>query len=573
MEIQITTLFIQLALVLALASGIGYLVKRLKLPLMVAYLIVGLLFSLLQIFNSTTSEMLSLLPNFAVAFVLFFVGMELDIQDIKSLGKVISITSLLQIAISLSAGFLIATALGFHMKESFYLGTGLAFSSTIVVIKTLLERKELSSLYGKLSVGVLLIEDLVAILLLMSLTVGGSVSSFNLQNSFPLLILAIKGIFLLVLTVICTKYLLKKVFSAVARSPELLFLSALAWCFVLVAISALLGFSAAIGAFLAGVALANSPFHFEIQGKVKPLRDLFVTLFFVYLGSQVVFADLPTVLPLILLFTTYAIFVKPLLFLLILGACGFKKHTIFQTSLNFSQISEFSLIIMVMGLQAGVVSHAALTAVAFTGVLSIIVSSVLITYNRQIYTFLSPVINFFEHQGFVHQFESDKHAVSLEEHVVLVGGDQMGGKIINYLRREMIPFLVLDFNPEVIEKLMQLKIYSLYGDISDPEILEFLNLEKAKLLISTAPSLEDTLILLSELKKRQSQAIVIVRAVSVEDAKLLYKKGADFVILPELVTGEVVTQILSDHWPNMNYFKKRTEVELGKLARNQLAFT
>lgn len=565
-------LFIQLAVVLGLSAILGFVAKSLRLPLLVAYLFAGLLLSFLQVFDITHSQALTLLPEIGIALVLFFVGMELDVKEIKHLGKPIIAASLGQIIISTFAGFLIATALGFSQSESLFLGAGLAFSSTIVVVKLLLEKKDLGSLYGKLSLGILLLEDLVAVVLLMVMTVGTSFLNLGLQDSLPLFTLLIKGVVLLVTALVLSKFVLERVFAAVAKSAELLFLSAVAWCFIFVAVSLLLGFSVVIGAFLAGIALANSSFHYEIQGKVKPLRDFFVTLFFVYLGSQVVFQELSSVLPLIAIFTAYALIVKPVIFLLIIGAFGFKKHTIFQTALNLSQVSEFSLIVMVVGLQLGIVSQSVLTAIALTGVLSIIASSIMITYSRQIYKKLSPVISFFEHGNFSHLSEDKKSGLEMEDHVILIGAHRIGGEVVKFLKRESIPFLVLDFNPAIVQKLAGERVHALYGDIGDPEILEFLNLEAAKLIISTADNIDDNLVLLAEMGRRKVDGVVMVRASSITDAELLYQAGADYVILPEVVSGDFVASVLQTHWPNMNYFRNRVDIELRKLARNHLAF-
>lgn len=566
------SLFLQLAVVLGLSATLGYIIRSLRLPLLVAYLLAGLLLSLFQIFDIRASEALTFLPEIGIALVLFFVGMELDMKEIKHLGKPIVASSLGQIILSTLAGFLIAQTLGFPQTESLFLGAGLAFSSTIVVIKLLLEKKDLSSLYGKLSLGILLLEDLVAVLLLMVMTVGSSFLNLGMQTSMPLLTLLIKGIILLVLALILARYVLERVFAAVAKSAELLFLSAVAWCFIFVAISLALGFSVVIGAFLAGIALANSPFHYEIQGKVKPLRDFFVTLFFVYLGSQVVFQQLNSVLPLIAIFVAYVLIVKPMIFLLILGAFGFRKHTIFQTALNLSQVSEFSLIVMVVGFKLSLVSEAALTAMALTGVISIIASSIMITYANKIYKKVFPFVAFFEHNSFIHQIEHKLPDLEIEDHVILVGAHRVGGVIVRFLKREKIPFLVLDFNPKIVQKLIDEKVYALYGDLGDPEILEFLNLENAKLIISTATSIDDNLTLLSEIRRRKAKATVIARASTTTEAETLYQKGADYVLLPEIVSGDFISQILRNHWPNMEFFKNRPEVELSKLAKNHLAF-
>ncbi len=571
---SVESFFIQLAVVLGLSSLLGFGIRILKLPLLVAYLLAGVILSASAIFDLHSSEVLTLLPEIGIAFVLFFIGMELDFKEIKILGKPIVAAGLGQMIISAIAGFAIAGALGFPQVEAMFLGIGLSVSSTIVVIKLLLEKKDLSSLYGKLALGILLLEDLASVGVLMALTVGSSFLNLGIQDSLPLVALLGKGLLLFLTAFILAKYILTKIFQAVAKSSELLFLTALAWCFIFVAFSLMLGFSVVIGAFLAGIALANSPFHFEIQGKVKPLRDFFVTLFFVYLGSQVVFQDIGKVLPVMLAFTLFALVVKPLVFLLILGAFGFKKHTIFQTALSLSQVSEFSLIIMVVGLKMGLVSQVSLTAMALTGVISIICSSILISSSNKLYRRVSSFAGFFEHSKKTHALENQSSEVVTDvDHVVLIGAHRTGGQIAEFLQKEKIPTVVLEFNPEVIKSLTEKGINAFYGDIGDPEILDILNLNSAKLIISTAHDMDDNLLLLAELKRRKVGGVVVVRAGSISDAKVLYKAGADYVILPEIVAGEFILKALKDSWPSVDFFKDRSKLELDKLSQNHLAIS
>ncbi|MBI2268491.1 MAG: cation:proton antiporter [Candidatus Blackburnbacteria bacterium] len=565
-----SSLFLELAAVLGVAAVIGYAVKTLRLPLIVAYLLTGVLFSVWRVFDLSSSSLM-VFPEIGIAFVLFLIGMEMDWKEIKNLGKPIIVSALVQILLSSITGFGVASLLGFTQAESLFLGFGLAFSSTIVVVKLLLEKKDLSSLYGKLSIGILLLEDLAAIIILMVLTVGNSVLNSGLTQAFPVLAIFLKSTGLLATALFLSKYVLKRIFKVVADSPELLFLVSLAWCFIFVSISVLLGFSVVIGAFLAGLALANSPFYWEIQGKVKPLRDFFVMLFFVYLGSQVVFQDIALALPLIIIFTLYAILIKPLIFSFILGAFGFRKHTIFQTSLNLSQISEFSLIIMVIGLKLGVVSQEAVTAIALAAVISIMVSSVMITSSRNLYKKFASFISIFERGKFIHQIEMKKDGALSKDHVVLIGAHRMGGEIIRFLRRERVALVVLDFNPRVIQNLTNEHITAMYGDLGDPETLEFLNLEKARIIISTAPSLDDNLILLNEAKRRKARAPILTRASSVSDAKTLYEAGSDYVIVPEVVSGEFVMEALRNHWTDLGFFRGRSQLELNKLFRNRFA--
>ncbi|MBI4038154.1 cation:proton antiporter [Candidatus Daviesbacteria bacterium] len=564
-------IFIQLAIILGLASGVGYGVVRLKLPLLIAYLLGGLLIASTTIFDPRASAVLHFLPEIGIAFVLFLVGMELDFREIKNLGKPILVAGTLQIIITTIAGSTLSRLLGFGGVESWYLGVGLAFSSTILVIKLLIDKKDLSALYGKLAVGILLLEDLLAVVLLMFLTVSTSVLGLGLQQTLPLLTIFLKALFLFGLAVVLSRVILPQVFKAVAKQSELLFITALAWCFIYISFALALGFSAVIGAFLAGLTLASSPFHYQIQGKVKPLRDFFVTLFFVYLGTQVQFNELGKILPVTLIFTVYTLFIKPTIFMLLFGMFGFRKHTMFQTALTLTHISEFSLIIMLVGFELGVVSQSALTTVALSAVLSMIFASIMITHSKKLFKKLSRVIGFFERKDYQNVLEEKIKDDGLENHAVVIGGHRVGGGIVKFLKRENIPHIVLDFNPNHVQNLLKENVRAIYGDMGDPEVLDALKLEDARIIISTASDLDDNLLLLEDLHSRHISVPVIVRTESVADAQILYQKGADWVIIPEIIAGDELAEKIKEHLNDRDFFKGRAKIEMEKLEKKTLA--
>lgn len=565
-------IFIQLAIILGLASLLGFVVVKFKLPLLIAYLLSGLLIASTAILDPRASAVLHFLPEIGIAFVLFLVGMELDLREIKNLGKPILLAGTLQIFITTILGSSVAKLLGFGAMESWYLGVGLSFSSTILVIKLLIDKKDVGALYGKLAVGILLLEDLLAVLLLVFLTVSTSVLGLGLQEAFPLIAVAVKITFLFGLVLILSKFILPVVFKAVSRQSELLFITALAWCFIYVSFAILLGFSVVIGAFLAGIALANSPFHFQIQGKVKPLREFFVALFFVYLGTQVDFTSLDKIYPLMIVFTIYTLVVKPAIFLLILGIFGFRKHTMFQTALSLTHISEFSLILLLVGFELNIVSRQALTTIALSAVLSMIVASTAISNSNKLYKKLSNLAGFFERKNFKHILEEGDSGENVTGFVVVIGARKVGGEIVKLLKREKIPQIVLDFNPVQVEALIEEKIPVLYGDMGDPEVLDGLNLQDSRMVISTSASIEDNLLLLEELKVRHINIPVIVRSDNADDARDLYKAGADFVIIPEILAGDFLVDKLKEHLGDGDFFKDRPRIELERLSRKTLAW-
>ncbi len=559
------SIFIQLAVILTLICALGFITYRLKLPLLIAYVLAGLFLAAIATFDISKSYVFTFLPDIGIAFVLFLVGMELDLRELKSLGKQIITAGILQVIISATLGTFIAQSFGFQIPEAIYLGLGLSFSSTLVVVKLLLDRKDLTSLYGKLSIGVLLLEDLLAVLVLLIMT-SANIANFSTTS----ILLLLKIITLFGVAAIITKYILPTVFKAVASSGELLLLTALAWCFGFITLSGSLGFSVLIGAFLAGVALASSPYHYHIEGKVTPMRDFFLALFFVYLGTKVNFNQIGTLWPLILIFASYAVLIKPLIFLLLFGIFGFRKHTMFKTALNLSQVSEFSLIIMLIGFNLKIISETALTVVALSSVISFIASSLMISQSNKIYKSVSSMITFFERKKTTEK--SLNEDLELSDHTVVIGAHRVGGEIVRFLKKENQPLVVLDFNPEQVEALLAQDIPVIYGDMGDPEVLDILSLESARLIISTSPDLTDNKTLLEDLKLRHIAVPTIVRAETVRDAKSLYKRGADFVVIPDILAGEVLLNILKDHLHDKSFFKDRPRIELDKLSHKILAW-
>jgi len=563
-------IFTQLAVILTLSSFLGFVVFRFKLPLLIAYLLSGLILAAFLSLDVSKSYALSFLPDIGIAFVLFLVGMELDLRELRNFGKQIIICGLLQIIISATLGTFIAQTFGFGLKESMLLGVGLAFSSTIVAVKLLMEKKELTALQGKLSVGILLLEDLLAVLILLVLTSSASFLNLGQSGALPFLSLLLKVGILTTFAIVLSKKVLPKIFEAVSDSGELLFLTALAWCFGFITFSVLLGFSTLIGAFLAGVALASSPYHFQIQGKIKPMRDFFVSLFFVYLGSKVNFADLFSVYPLVIVFTAYSVLIKPLIFLVLLGMFGFRKHTMFKTAINMSQISEFSMIIILIGLQLGISSSIGLSAIAFSTVLSFIISSLMISRSEKIYKYVSYFVSFFERRN--KRLWEAQELSGLTDHVVVVGSHRIGGEIVKFLKKEKIPMLVLEFNPRQIELLLSMQIPVIFGDMADPEILDLLKLDKAKMVISTARDINDNKLLIEEVRERRPGIPIIVRTETIREAKVLYKCGADYVLIPDILAGDLLLQTIKDHLSDKDYFKQRPRIELEKLSRRTLAW-
>lgn len=545
-----SSLFLQIGAVFILATFLGVLVRFLKQPLILAYILAGLILGSLGVARVASQETFTLLSQFGIAFLLFMVGLELKLTDLKQVGKSAALTALGQIFFTFLISFLLCLTLGFALLSSLYISLALTFSSTIIVVKLLSERNDLNSLYGKLAVSLLLIQDFVAILTLMLL------SGLRAQNSFNLVVFAlvfVKALGLFLLVSFLLKRILPAVFQNVAKSQELLFLTAVAWCFLLASVALILGFSLEIGAFLAGVSLSSLPYNHQISARIRPLRDLFITLFFVGLGMQLVAVPGFNILVSALIFSALTLIGKPLIILLLMGWLGFRKRTSFLTAASLAQISEFSLILVVMGRELGHLSADDVSLITGVGVITITASSYLIMKAQRIYLKLFPLLSLFEREK---PYEQRSALASMpENHIVLIGCNRMGSDILEFLRKKEENYLVLDFNPEIIRWLEAQNVPCLYGDVADEEILNQLDLGKARVVISTVPTLEDNLALISFAKISKSSAVLLVTASYPEEEEELYRAGADYVILPHLLGGQHVAHLLSEHAGNLqDYF-------------------
>jgi Kef-type K+ transport system membrane component KefB len=484
------------------------------------------------------------LASIGVTLLLFMIGLELKLTELKSVGKPALIAGGAQVLLVSSAAFLLSRFLGFSTPASFYIALGLSFSSTIVVIKLLSDKKDLNSLYGKLVTGILVVQDILAIFLLIFLSAVGGAGSIGAINVNELLVTGLKVVVLFGWVIVLSRELLPRVLNRVSRSSESLFLFSLAWVFGIAAFvsSPLIGFSIEIGGLLAGLALANSVESYQIVTKVKPLRDFFITIFFVTLGMNMVFSDISKTIAPILILTAFVILITPDIIMLILGSMSYKKRTSFFTAITLTQISEFSLILVYLGQKLGHVSQEVVGIITFVGVITFTVSTYLITNSNELYRFFMPFLDIFERDKTKPEEKSE-----ISDHTILVGANRLGEGILDALLDKKENLLVVDFDPDIIEKLNRKKIKTFFGDISDPEIQELVSLEKANLIISTVSDPEDTLLLLKNIRKLKiRKPKVIVAAFEKEDAKDFYKAGADYVIMPHIAGGHHLAGILID---------------------------
>jgi Kef-type K+ transport system membrane component KefB len=539
-------LFFEIGFILVVAAAVSMVLHKLRQPLIIAYIIAGIIVgpSLLAITHG--SEIFDVMAELGVAFLLFTVGLGLNWRTVKDVGGISLATGVGQVLFTSIAGFGIGQMLGLDVTTSIYLAVTFTFSSTIIVVKLLMDRDDLDSLYGRISVGFLLVQDFIAMLLLLGL--GGFTSGIPLEQVFVTSLL--KGIIIMPILWAISAYVVPYILEYVAKSQELLVMFALAWCFLIAGLLTWFGFGVEIGALIAGVTLSGSVYQREIDARMRPLRDFFLIIFFVILGTRMNFLDIQaTIIPTIV-FSLFILVSNPLVVLLIMRSLGYHPRTGFLTGTTIAQISEFSFIVLAIGIEAGHIGNDALAIATSVALVTIAGSSYFIKHNEQAYEALHPLFKWIEPRRVL---QSEKKTKLKPSKVILFGHHRMGQVLLPSIKSLRQSYTVVDFDPNMVRELSEMGEPVVYGDAGDDGFLTDIRADKARFIISTIPDASINMTLLGYLKRNHYKGSVIVTSHRRDQAERCYEMGASYVIVPSVLSGEKFTELLS-----MKKTQKRT---------------
>jgi Kef-type K+ transport system membrane component KefB len=540
-------LFQEISVMIAIGSVIGLIMHLLRQPLIVGHIITGIIIgpSLLNIFSS--AETVAVFSKIGIALLLFIIGLGLNPKVIKELGKVSVVVGFVQMGLTLLISSLVAVGMGFPLVPALIIGTALSFSSTIIILKLISDKKEQGRLYGKISIGVLLVQDLVATLALFGIiALEGSGLAFN-QYAW----LILKGILLGLSLVIAGLYVLPRLNKIIAGSQEFLFLFSIGWGLGVASLFEISGFSIEVGALAAGVALASAPYVHEASSRLRPLRDFFIVVFFISLGIHLKVESIYAIWLPVLVFSSIVVIVKPLVVLLILGFLGYTKKTSFRTAVAMAQISEFSLVLALLANRAGSLDDEALLIVTLVMIISIAVSTYLIIYTDKIYKVLEDKLSLFERR----KIHYDQEAANKYQ-MILFGYNKGGNEFIKVFRELDKSFVVIDYDPEVVDRLEYKKVNFLYGDATDPEMHEEIGSASAKLIVSTISDIDVNRFLVSHINEINPRCVIICPAETPEHATELYELGATYVMMPHYIGSEKISSFIRRNGFKRSEFKK-----------------
>jgi len=559
----VTNVFVELSIIIFVAIVVVSIVRLLKQPMIIGYILTGVIVSPYFLDVVHSGDSIATFAQIGVALLLFMVGLSMNPSIIKDVGKVSLITGIGQVIFTSLIGFAISIAFGFTVLTSIYISIALTFSSTIIIMKLLSDKGDVDTLYGRISVGFLIVQDLIAVVMLMAVSSFSNDANF-LGKAFESFVI---GISLFTFLIYIGLAFLPKITSYAAKSQEFLLLFSIGWALALASLFNYFNFSIEIGALLAGVVLSISPYRYEIMSKMRPLRDFFVIMFFVLLGSQMVFENITQFIFPIIAFSLFILIGNPLIVMVLMGWLGYTKRNSFLAGLTVAQISEFSLILVALGVTIGHLTIEILSMVTVIGLITMTGSTYFIMYSDKIYPLISKYLSVFERKS--RKVDESKYDETKDYDIVLFGYNRLGYSLLDSFKKIKKKFLVVDYDPDIMNLLKNKNVDCVYGDASDSELLQKLGLQKVKMAISTIPDLETNILLIHHIKSQSKNSIIIVAAHRVSHAIKLYEAGASYVIMPHFIGGHHTSMMIERYGFNMSKFVKEKIEHIEHLKKRR----
>ncbi len=524
--------FYEVAAILGLATLLAVIGQKLRQPLIIMFLLAGILAGPAGLGIIHSYDQIDLLAKVGIAVLLFIVGLKLDLHLIRTTGPVALATGLGQIIFTSSVGLALSLALGMTLINAAYVAVALTFSSTIIIVKLLSDKNEIDSLHGQIAIGFLIVQDIVAILALVGLTTLGSQVEGGGAPVFASVMVVVRGLGLLVGVGLLMRYVLPGLVDRLAHSQELLALFAIAWAVFLGATGDYFGFSKEVGAFLAGVSLANTGYRDRISARLTGLRDFLLLFFFIDLGARLDWSTVTAQLGNALLLALFVLVGNPIIVLIIMGGMGYRRRTSFKAGLMVAQISEFSLIVAALGLSLGHITPETMGLITLVGIATICISTYMILYSEPLYRFLSTWLKVFERKHPYRETEGNLLQEMPVVDVILIGLGNYGSGLFNFLLSRSKTVVGVDFDPAALDKWRTCGQSVLYGDMADPEVYTQLPLNRARWVVSTVQSEALNKDLLEHLKRRAYDGKVAVAATSEQESHAYSEIGVHVVLRP-----------------------------------------
>ncbi len=543
--------FVQVGAILGLAAIGGAVAQLLRQPLIVAFIAVGILLGPSALSMVEQSDEIELFARLGIALLLFIVGLKLDLHIIKTVGPVALASGLGQVIFTSVIGYLIALMLGMSHINAIYVAVALTFSSTIIIVKLLSDKREVDALHGRIAVGFLIVQDIVVVLVMIGLTAFGKAEG-DVHIGWEALKILLKGAAMLLTVAALMRYVLPWLLHRLAHSSELLMLFAIAWAVLGGSAGEALGFSKEVGAFLAGVSIASTAYREQVAARLVSLRDFLLLFFFIELGANLDLSTLGSQLGASVIFSLFVLIGNPLIVMVIMGYMGYRKRTGFLAGLTVAQISEFSLVLVALGLSLGHLEQETIGLITLVGLVTISVSTYMILYSHLLYERLAPWLSIFERKVPHREFD-DQLDESVNLDVLLIGLGRYGAALAANLHDQGCRLLVVDFDPGTVQSHSREGYGVHYGDAEDPEFVATLPLTRIQWVVSTVRDRSINRMLLHALRQQNFHGRIAIATHNQQDAYMFEQESVDMVLMPYMDAARnaadriMSTPVVDDH--------------------------
>ena len=550
-DVLALSVFYEVAGLLVLATALGLAGLALRQPLIIAFIVVGVVAGPAVLAVAQSTEHIDLLADLGVALLLFLVGLKLDLHLIRSLGKVALATGLGQIAFTSIIGLAICLSLGLDLVAATYVAVALTFSSTIIIVKLLTDKREIDSLHGRIALGFLIVQDIVVVAALAALSAfgisgakGASVALFMGDR------VAAGALFIFLAAAMW--FISDRLLARLSRAPELLVTFAIGWAASMAALGDFVGFGKEMGGLVAGVALSGSSLRETLAGRLGSIREFLLLFFFVALGSHLELGLISQSAGKGLVLALFVLIGNPLIVMAIMGAMGYRRRTGFLAGLTVAQISEFSLVLVAMGFGLGHVGSEDVGLVTLVGLVTIAASTYMIYYSHPLYARLERILRMFERASAWREPIADTGQAGPPVDAVIFGLGRYGSAIARLLRERGMTVMGVDFDPQTLRRHRSEGLPVVFADVSDPDIMNLVPVGRAQWAVCSVPGprrgimIDDPrLAFLQSLNTAGFGGKTVVSAADAADAAEMRLAGATLVLMPFLDAAEEAADLIA----------------------------
>ncbi len=548
------------AIIIVVATVIGLIARRFGQPTIVAYIITGVILGPV-LFDVVTEEgLVEVMAELGLGFLLFLLGMKMRFEDIREILTPITNIAVGQTVLQTALAFIIAWALGFGTTEILVIALATVFGATPIIVKVLTDKDEITSLPGKIDVGVLIVQDIYLVIVL-ALFAADSLENTGEIATTLAVIFVMMG-FIGLFSLASSRYLLPRIFRPIADNKDVFLIVAIAWAFLFIAIAEGFELSVEVGAFLAGISLAQLPYSKELEDRITPITDFFILVFFASIGLQIEggAASLFAYWQEALIASAVLMIGNFWIMFYLIDSEGFSVETSFLGSINMVQVSEFSLVVGALALAQGYIDADVLGYLTLMALLTMTVSTYIIMYNHAIYDRVSPWFARFESEGKV-----DQDLREYSNHAIAIGYDEVTERALPLLKEQYGDVVVIDRKTEHIAEIEQQGEYDhVFGDFRHAEVRKAANLKRAKFVLSSTVELYVNEALLAEVS---DDAIVFVEARYIEEARRLYDRGADYVVMNTYLSVSKFAEYLSLYFSDREAFDSAIADDISRIQR------